>query len=60
MLRFEIETEDADWWTNVYKYDTKVGVIYHHLCEDKYLFRPLDYNFGVEDLTIIAGKMTRL
>ena len=25
MLRFEIETEDADWWISVYKNDGELG-----------------------------------
>ena len=38
MLRFEIETEDSDWWINVYENDCGLGQIYQSIFTGDILF----------------------
>lgn len=65
MLKFEIETEDADWWMNVVRennsYDKTIGNISRSIQGAHYLFAPEDcVCFSVEELITIADKMKEL
>lgn len=65
MLKFEIETEDADWWMNVIRdnnsYDKNIGNISQSIQGSHYLFAPEDcVCLSVEELILIADKMKEL
>lgn len=65
MLKFEIETEDADWWMNVVRennsYDKTIGNISRSIQGTHYLFAPEDcVCFSVEELITITDKMKGL
>lgn len=65
MLKFEIETEDADWWMTVVRennsYDKTIGNISRSIQGTHYLFAPEDcVCFSVEELITITDKMKEL
>lgn len=60
MLRFEIETEDADWWMRVYKYDCEMGQIYQSIFTGDYLFTSLECGCNADELVLIANKMKEM
>lgn len=65
MLKFEIETEDADLWMNVVRennsYDKTIGNISRSIQGTHYLFAPEDcVCFSVEELITITDKMKEL
>lgn len=65
MLKFEIETEDADWWMNVTRennsYDKTIGNISRSIQGTHYLFAPEDcVCLSVEEMIAITDKMKEL
>lgn len=65
MLKFELETEDADWWVNVVRdnksYDKTIGNISLSIQGTHYLFAPEEcVCLRVEELILIADKMKEL
>lgn len=60
MLNFSIETEDADWWVSVYKYDCEVGQIYQPIFKEEYIFTSLSCGCNADELIIIANKMKEM
>lgn len=60
MLRFEIETEDADWWINVYENDCGLGQIYRSIFTGDILFTSSECGCSAYELTLIANKMKEL
>ena len=65
MLKFEIETEDADWWMTVVRennsYDKTIGNISRSIQGTHYLFAPEDcVCFSVEELITITDKLDEL
>ena len=65
MLKFEIETEDADWWMNVVRennsYDKTIGNISRSIQGTHYLFAPEDcVCLSVAEMIAITDKMKEL
>lgn len=65
MLKFEIETEDADWWMNVTRennsYDKNIGNISRSIRGSHCLFAPEDcVCLSVEEMITIADKMKEM
>lgn len=64
MLTFEIETEDADWWVEVWAKNSKwLGGITRDFTDSKKLkFTPSskDCQFDADELIAIANKMKEM
>lgn len=65
MLKFELETEDADWWMNVVRdnksYDKTIGNISRSIQGTHYLFAPEEcVCLSIEEMITIADKMKEM
>lgn len=65
MLKFELETEDANWWLNVARdnklYDKTIGNISRSVQGSHYLFAPEDcVCLSVEEMIAITDKMKEM
>ena len=65
MLKFELETEDANWWLNVARdnklYDKTIGNISRSVQGSHYLFAPEDcVCLSVEEMIATTDKMKEM
>ncbi len=65
MLKFELETEGANWWLNVARdnklYDKTIGNISRSVQGSHYLFAPEDcVCLSVEEMIAITDKMKEM
>lgn len=60
MLKFEIETEDADWLVGVYIHDCRIGEIYQSIFTGDYVFVSSKCGCNADEIILIANKMKEL